>query len=53
MLRLPRRYGDLDSGIRPDMVMSMMLRVPMPNPSPHLTEKIKASLLGQVSEIAN
>jgi len=34
-------------------VMSMMLRVPMPNPSPHLIEKIKATLLGQLSEIAD
>jgi hypothetical protein len=55
MLRLPRRDGDFDSDIWPDMVavMNMMLRVPMPNPSPHLIEKIKASLLGQVSEIAD
>jgi hypothetical protein len=55
MLRLPQRDGDLDSGIWPDMVAvrSMMLRVPMPNPSPHLIEKIKAPLLSQVSEIAD
>ena len=45
---------NLDSGIWPDMaaVMSMMLRVPMPNPAPHLVEKIKAPILSQVSEIA-
>jgi hypothetical protein len=45
MLRLPRRDGDFDSGIWPDMVavMSIMPCVPMLNPS----------LLGQVSEIAD
>ena len=55
MLGLPRRDGDFDRGIWPDMVAvtSIMLRVPMPNPSPNLIEKIKTSLLGQVSEIAD
>ena len=55
MLWLPRRDGDFDRGIWPDMVAvtSIMLRVPMPNPSPNLIEKIKTSLLGQVSEIAD
>ena len=31
----------------------MMFSVPMPNPSPDLSEKVKATLLSQVSEIAN
>jgi hypothetical protein len=51
---------DLDCGIRPEnvaifsmMFRSMMFRIPMPNPSPNLTDKVKATLLSQVSEIAN
>ena len=32
---------------------SMMFRVPMPNPSPDLTDKVEATLLSQVSEIAD
>jgi hypothetical protein len=53
--RLSRIDRDLDCGIRPKnvAVFSMMFRVPMPNPSPDLTEKVKAALLSQVSEIAN
>ncbi len=35
------------------MIFSMMFRVPVPNPSPDLTDKVKAALLSQVSEIAN
>jgi hypothetical protein len=31
----------------------MMFRVPMPNPSPDLTDKVEATLLSQVSEIAD
>src|ERR1039458_1429143 len=34
-------------------VFSMMFRVPMPNPSPDLTDKVEAALLSQVSEIAD
>jgi hypothetical protein len=34
-------------------IFNMMFRVPMPNPSPNLTDKVKATLLSQVSEIAN
>jgi hypothetical protein len=34
-------------------VFNMMFRVPMPNPSPDLTDKVEAALLGQVSEIAD
>ena len=34
-------------------VLSMMFRVPMPNPSPDLIDKVKAALLSQVSEIAD
>src|ERR1035437_11117998 len=32
---------------------SMMFRVPMPNPSPDLTDKVETALLSQVSEIAD
>jgi hypothetical protein len=32
---------------------SMMFRVPMPNPSPDLTDKVEATVLSQVSEIAD
>jgi len=35
------------------VIFSMMFRVPVPNPSPDLTDKVKATLLSQVSEIAN
>ena len=31
----------------------MKFRVPMSNPSPDLTDKVKATFLSQVSEIAN
>jgi hypothetical protein len=31
----------------------MKFRVPMPNPPPNLTDKVKAAFLSQVSEIAN
>ena len=31
----------------------MKFRVPMSNPSPDLTDKVKAAFLSQVSEIAN
>jgi hypothetical protein len=34
-------------------VFSMMFRVPMPNPSLDLTDKVEAALLSQVSEIAD
>src|ERR1035437_10438683 len=53
--RLLRRDDDLDCGVWPEMVavLSMMFRVPMPNPSPDLTDKVKAALLSQVSEIAD
>jgi hypothetical protein len=34
-------------------VFSMMFRVPMPNPSPDLTDKVEPALLSQVSEIAD
>jgi hypothetical protein len=53
--RLSRIDRDLDCGIRPKIVavFRMMFRVPMPNPSPDLTDKVKAALLSQVSEIAN
>ena len=34
-------------------VFSMKFRVPMSNPSPDLTDKVKAAFLSQVSEIAN
>ena len=53
--RLSRIDRDLDCGIRPKIgaVFRMMFRVPMPNPSPDLTGKVKAALLSQVSEIAN
>jgi hypothetical protein len=46
---------DLNCGIRPKnvVIFSMMFRVPVPNPSPDLTDKVKAALLSQVSEIAN
>jgi len=33
--------------------MSMLLRVPVPNAPAKLTDKVKAALLGQVSEVAN
>src|SRR5665811_191457 len=53
--QLPRIDRDLDCGIRPEMVaaFSMMFRVPMPNPSPDLTDKVETALLSQVSEIAD
>jgi len=53
--RLSRIDRDLDCGIQPENVaiFSTMFRVPMPNPSPDLTDKVKAALLSQVSEIAN
>jgi len=31
----------------------MMLRIPVPNAPPDLTEKVETALLGQVSEIAD
>ena len=31
----------------------MVFRVPMPNPSPDLTDKVEPALLGQMSEIAD
>src|SRR5450759_2969419 len=34
-------------------VFSMMFRIPMPNPSPDLTDKVEPALLGQMSEIAD
>jgi hypothetical protein len=34
-------------------VFSMMFRVPMPNPSPDLTDKVETALFSQVSEIAD
>jgi hypothetical protein len=34
-------------------VFSMMFRVPMPNPSLDLTDKVEPALLGQMSEIAD
>src|SRR5450756_2291679 len=44
-----------DCGIRPEMVaaVSMMFRVPMPNSSLHLTDKVEAALLNQVPKIAD
>src|SRR5665647_1726546 len=53
--QLPRIDRDLDCGIRPKMVavFNMMFRVPMPNPSPDLTDKVETALLSQVSEIAD
>jgi hypothetical protein len=46
---------DLDCRIRPKIVavFSMKFRVPMPNPSPDLFDKVKAAFFSQVSEIAN
>jgi hypothetical protein len=35
------------------MVASVMFGVPMPNPSPDFTDKVEATLLSQVSEIAD
>jgi hypothetical protein len=35
------------------MVANVMFGVPMPNPSPDLTDKVEAALLSQVSEIAD
>ncbi|MGB6270743.1 MAG: hypothetical protein WBF44_04050, partial [Pseudolabrys sp.] len=54
-MRLPWNDRDLDCGIRAQKVavFSMMFRVPMPNPSLDLTDKVEAALLSQVSEIAD
>ena len=35
------------------MVTSVTFGVPMPNPSPDLTDKVEATVLSQVSEIAD
>jgi hypothetical protein len=46
---------DLDYGIQLENVaiFTMLFLIPMPNPSPVLTDKVKAPFLSQVSEIAN
>src|ERR1035437_1404785 len=53
--QLPWIDRDLHYGIWTQMVadFSMMFRVPMPNPSPDLTDKFETALLSQVSEIAD
>src|SRR5262249_36845174 len=55
ILPLPWRDGDLDRSVRSEVVAirGMMLGVPMANASFHLAQKIEATLLGQVSEVAN
>src|ERR1035437_89062 len=53
--QLPWIDRDLHYGIWTQMVadFSMMFRVPMPNPSLDLTDKVEPALLSQVSEIAD
>jgi hypothetical protein len=53
--RLSRIDRDLDCGIRPKMIaiFGVVFRIPMPNPAPGLTDKVKTALLSQVSEIAD
>ena len=52
---LSRVDRDLDCRIRPKVVavLSMKFRVPMRNPSPDFTDKVKTAFFSQVSEIAN
>ena len=53
--RLPWRDDDLHCSVRPKNIafISMLLRVPVPNTSADLTEKVKAELLGQVPEVTD
>ena len=50
VLRLFRRDGDLDDGIRSKVmpIRSMMLSVPMPDSAFYLAEKVQAAMLSQV-----
>jgi hypothetical protein len=52
---LPRRNGDLDPSLWPEMVAvpSIVLRVPVPNAPPDFAEKVEAALLRQMPEVAD
>ena len=54
-LRLFWRDGNLDRSIRSEMVAirRMVLGVPVPDASPYLAQEVEASLLGQVSQVAD
>jgi hypothetical protein len=53
--RAPRLYNDFDCGVSAEnhVVTKVLLRIPMSNAPPDLAKKVKAKVVGQVSEIAD